>query len=196
MDATPLVRLRWRLRGAWLWPAWVALSLADGVIVKELPLSGDSGTFVGGVLLGAVFGLIGIALLGRSLGRIVRAFRPDMPRVVARNYGAVLMPVIVTLTLLTAGLLHQSSTGADSVAYHEAVARADAYIDAHAPVGYRTYLSHQSVYEIQGRASYRVCASDSIGYDYCVVVDLWQPFATSVHPAGAEPNSELAQGTS
>jgi hypothetical protein len=30
-------RLRWRLRGAWMWPAFIALTLADGVVLHLLP---------------------------------------------------------------------------------------------------------------------------------------------------------------
>ena len=30
-------RLRWRLRGAWVWPAFVAITIADGLILHALP---------------------------------------------------------------------------------------------------------------------------------------------------------------
>src|SRR3954447_20991982 len=30
-------RMRWRLRGAWLWPAFVAFTVADGVLLHLLP---------------------------------------------------------------------------------------------------------------------------------------------------------------
>jgi hypothetical protein len=30
-------RLRWRLRGAWQWPVFVALTLADGIVLVVLP---------------------------------------------------------------------------------------------------------------------------------------------------------------
>jgi hypothetical protein len=34
-------RLRWRLRGAWQWPAFVVLTVADAVIVARLPRESD-----------------------------------------------------------------------------------------------------------------------------------------------------------
>ena len=44
-----LTRMRWRMRGAWLWPAFVVLTLAEGVLLEVLPISGDG---PGGVLPG------------------------------------------------------------------------------------------------------------------------------------------------
>ena len=46
-----LTRLRWRLRGAWLWPSFLVLSLADATIIHAMPPAGDSATWVGGWLL-------------------------------------------------------------------------------------------------------------------------------------------------
>src|SRR4051794_41846030 len=36
-----VTRLRWRMRGAWLWPAFIALTVAEGVALDLLPISGD-----------------------------------------------------------------------------------------------------------------------------------------------------------
>jgi hypothetical protein len=37
-------RLRWRLRGALLWPTFIVLTLVDAVMLGQLPISGDGGT--------------------------------------------------------------------------------------------------------------------------------------------------------
>ncbi len=34
-------RLRWRLRGAVLWPTFAVLTVADGVLLHLLPIAGD-----------------------------------------------------------------------------------------------------------------------------------------------------------
>lgn len=36
-----LTRLRWRVRGAWQWPAFVLLTLADAALLHWLPLAGE-----------------------------------------------------------------------------------------------------------------------------------------------------------
>ena len=53
MDRAWLRRMRWRRRGAWMWPSFVALTLADAVIGRLLPPSGDSQTVLGAGLVAA-----------------------------------------------------------------------------------------------------------------------------------------------
>jgi hypothetical protein len=196
MDAAPLVRLRWRLRGAWLWPSFVVLTLADGAIVHSLPLAGDSASLVGAWLLGVVLSLLGVVLLARPVGLVVRRLRPDMPKSVARNYAGALVTLAITLALLAGGLVHRHVVNADLAAGEEAVARAEAYIGDHAPAEFQHDLTHLNTYEVPPDI-YRICATNPTRTtSYCVVVKLHQPFGRSVHPAGAEPNSLLSQGTS
>ena len=142
MDAAPLTRMRWRLRGAWLWPSFVVLTLADATVIHSLPLSGDSESWISGLLLGAVLSLIAIVLLGNLLGRMVRRMRPDMPRVVARNYAGALITLAVTLALLAGGLVHQHVVASDTFALEDATAQAEAYIGAHAPPAFQHDLRH------------------------------------------------------
>ena len=47
MDGAWVARARWRRRGAWLWPAFAAFTIADAVIGHELPPAGDAETIVG-----------------------------------------------------------------------------------------------------------------------------------------------------
>jgi len=196
MDAAPLIRMRWRLRGAWLWPSFVVLSLADATIVNNLPLSGDSESWVSGLLLGAVLSLIAIVLGSAPLGRVVRRVRPDMPRLVARNYAGALITLAVTLALLAGGLAHQHVVSSDGAALQDATARAESYIGTHAPAGYQRDLRRLNVYQLQGVVIYRICAADPAqARQYCVIVNEGQPFARSVHYAGAEPNWLVAEGT-
>ena len=196
MDATPLVRLRWRLSGAWLWPSFFVLTLADAAIVHDLPLSGDTESLVGAWLLGAILSLLGIAFLGGPIGRLVRRLRPDMPKLVARNYAGALITLAITLALLGGGLLHHGTIVADRAALEDAVARAEAYIGDHAPAAFQKNLGRLVTYEIQPPVIYRSCvASSSSNRQYCVVVNRRLPFGQSVIYNGSESNSLLSQGT-
>jgi hypothetical protein len=197
MDATPLVRLRWRLSGAWLWPSFVVLTLVDAVIVHDLPLSGDyPESLVGAWLLGAILSLIGIAFLSGLLGRGVRRLRPDMPKTVARNYGGTLITLAVTLALLAGGLIHHPVVVADRAALQDAVARATAYIGDHAPASFQANLRMLETFPVQEPLIYRSCVADTVDTrQYCVVVYLNKPFGRSVQYAGSESNASLSQGT-
>ena len=197
MDATPLRRLRWRLRGAWLWPSFFVLTVADAAIIHRLPLSGDSPeNLVGGWLLGCVISLLAIVLLAAPVGRLVRRLAPDMPTVVARNYGGTLVTLAVTVVLLAAGLLHHSAIAADQHALQDATARAEAYIGDHAPARFQTNMRVMDMLIVEQRVIYRFCVADQAGtQDYCVIVNRNQPFGSSVHYTGSEPNRSLGQGT-
>ncbi len=198
MDAAPLLRLRWRLRGAWLWPSFIVLTLVDAVIVHDLPLSGDTGlSLVGAWLFSSVLTLLGIAFLSGVLGRVVRRLRPDMPRIVARNYAGAFITVAVSCALLAGGLVHHATVLADRAALREAVARAVEFIGVHAPPAYQQNLRMLVTFEVESRMIYRSCVPDPAGTrQYCVIVNLARPFGHGVAYSGAEPNSVLSQGTS
>lgn len=198
MDAASLARLRWRLSGAWLWPSFFVLTIADAVAVHDLPLSGDTGlSLVGAWVFAAVISLLAIALLGGLMGRLVRRLRPDMPRMVARNYGGALITLLTSLAILAGGLIHHPAVAADRAALHEAEARATAYIGAHAPTVYQENLRELYTVQLLGPVLYRSCVPDDAGHHlYCVVVNVTKPFGESVGYAGSEPNTILTQGTS
>ncbi|HWD64643.1 MAG TPA: hypothetical protein VG405_05675 [Solirubrobacteraceae bacterium] len=196
MDGARITRLRWRLHGAWMWPTFVVLTLLDGALVHWLPLSGDSQSPMTGWLIGLFVGLLAIVLAAPALGFVLRRFRPDMPRVVARDYAGAGAILAITLILLGAGLTHRSTIIADRQALQDAVARAQAFIGVHAKPQFRANVRHASTYELQPPRIYRVCVPNQAGTrTYCVIVHRDRPFAHSVSFSGYEPNSVLSQGT-
>jgi hypothetical protein len=69
-------RVRWRLRGAWMWPAFVVFTLLDGLVLHLLPPVGTGVDPVPAILL-AVFGnLVLIGAAAPWLARRIRAHRP------------------------------------------------------------------------------------------------------------------------
>ena len=196
MDGARLTRLRWQLHGAWMWPAFVVLTVLDGLLVHWLPLSGDTESPMAGWLIGLFLGLGVIVLIAPTLGYLLRRARPDMPKVVARDYAGAAGIMAVTLILLVAGLAHRGAVSADQRALQDAAARAQAYIGTHAQPEFRVNLQQADVYELQPPMIYRVCVPNrSHTRTYCVMVRRDRPFQTSVSYAGSEPNSVLSQGT-
>ena len=69
-DSLWLTRMRWRMRGAWLWPAFIMLTLAEGVALEVLPIAGDGpGGVLPGVLLAGFANLICVASVTRTGAR-------------------------------------------------------------------------------------------------------------------------------
>jgi hypothetical protein len=200
MDGTSLVRFRWRLRGAWMWPAFIALTALDGLLIHWRPLAGDHESAIAGWLLGVFASLFGIVVLAPVLAFGVRRFRTDMPHVVARDYAGAATTVMITAAIAAIGLAHHATTVADEAALQDATARAEAYIGTYAPPQFQRHMTDINTYELQPPLIYRSCVTVSAAptgtRSYCVVVHRDRPFGQSVTFAGSEPNSLLEQGTS
>jgi len=197
MDGAPLTRWRWRTRGALMWPTFIVLTMLDGVIANRLPVFADHVGFLVGWLLSFIATLIAIVIFAPPLGWLLRRWRGDLPKVVARDYAWRIVCVAMTLVFLTAGLANHANLVTDQAALRNATADAEAYIGDHAPRQFMANLHRLDTYPMQVPRIYRICVRNTAGNrDYCVVVDLSKPFGRNVSPAGSEPNSLLSAGTS
>jgi hypothetical protein len=127
-------RLRWRLRGAWQWPAFLTLTLVDGIVLTVLPpyRGGPPGVFPG-VLLAGFVNLLAVAVVAPFAGRRLRRRRPDLPRLVATDYAGAWLLSAIAVLILAGGLVHRSAVRAEE-AREAAVARAmHDYVISQAP---------------------------------------------------------------
>ncbi len=69
-------RMRWRLRGAWMWPSFMALTLLDGFLLHKLPPVRGDISLVGGILIATFGNLALIGLIGPWLARRMWKRRP------------------------------------------------------------------------------------------------------------------------
>jgi hypothetical protein len=191
MDGGTLHRLRWRRRGAWMWPAFTALTILDAVIVHALPVRGDRQSLAGGAITALALNLVGVVLLTLPVSATLRRVRPDLPKLIARDHAGTGIVIAVAAGLLTAGLVHRPTIVADRSALREAVVRAQAWIGDRAPAEFRRDVAHVDTYTIEPRRIYRACVwSSDRPRTYCVVV---KPH--SITFAGYEPNLTFAAGT-
>ncbi len=195
MNGGWLARVRWRRRGAWLWPAFIVATVADGLIGHLLPPAGESQTVVSALLIGLVLNLMGVILLAHPVGVLLRRARHDLPRVIARDYGGTIVVLAVAGGLLGAGLFHRASVLADQRSFRDATVRAQAFIGDRAPAQFRANTGAATTFAIQEGSIYRVCVpSTDRRQTYCVIVNTRRPFARSVSFGGYEPNSMFAVG--
>jgi hypothetical protein len=107
-------RMRWRMRGAWQWPTFFAVTLIDGAVLSALPFYADGpGGFVPGVLLAGFANLVAVAVLAPLCGRLLRRRRPDLPRLVASNYAGTTLVAVILGLFVAGGILHRPATAAD-----------------------------------------------------------------------------------
>jgi hypothetical protein len=190
-----LARLRWRRRGAWLWPAFAASIVADALIGHALPPVGETESVVAAALLGLFLNLLGVLLLSRPLAALIRRRRGDLPTIVARDYAGTTVVVAITAALLAIGLVHRPQIAAEQHAMNDALARAEAWIGAHAPDQFRRNVQRVSALAIEPGSVYRACVPSSVASrSYCVIVKTKLPLTRSVVFDGYEPNSFFSQG--
>src|SRR5436190_13678324 len=107
MESTWVTRLRWRMRGAWMWPTFAALTAFDALLLHARPIAGDDTSLLEGVLLAGFFNLVAIAVVAPMVGAVVRRrWRPDLPKAVAHDYAGTTLLPLVSLGLLAGGLAH------------------------------------------------------------------------------------------
>jgi hypothetical protein len=106
-------RMRWRLRGAWQWPTFLALTIADAVVLSLLPFynPGPGGLFPSLIVAGFA-NLFAVAVIAPFAGRFVRAARRDLPRVVARDYAGTIALAVIAAAMLLGGILHRPAAAA------------------------------------------------------------------------------------
>jgi hypothetical protein len=129
-----LRRLRWRMRGAWLWPAFAGLTVIDGILITTLPPYGWTPPgIVGGLLLAGFANLLLLAVVAPAAGILLRRRRRDLPRPIAFDYAGTTLFCALTLTLVIAGIAHRPAVAARNDDARALSAAVHAYVMAEAP---------------------------------------------------------------
>jgi hypothetical protein len=195
MEAMWSSRMRWRMRGAWMWPAFAAFTVIDGMLIHLQPIAGDGTAMVPAFLLAAFFNLLAVGVLAPMAGWVVRRrWRPDLPRAIAHDYAGTALLFVVAAGVLVAGLANRGSADearADFSAQSAAVRR---WAAVAAPAAYRRNVNHADTLKLDTDL-FRTCLP---GPDpkraLCVYV------TTDQHPPGIrrdpsrEPNASFARG--
>jgi hypothetical protein len=180
-------RLRWRLRGAWQWPAFVVLTAVDGVLLAVLPFTGDGSTLVAGILIAGFINLFAVAVLAPLAGAALRRRRPDLPRLIARDYAGTAALIAVTALLVAGGLAHRPAVQGERDDERAAVAGVREYVLGHAPA-YRRGLAAIDARLLEPDL-YRACVPGRGGW-LCLFVSTDQtPAGVTVDPDRV-PNSD------
>jgi hypothetical protein len=127
-------RLRWRLRGARLWPTFALLTVLDGLLLHHHPIAGDRTGVLGGVLLAGFFNLAAVVAVAPLLSRRLRATRP---REIADDRAGTVAIIAVTALLAGLGLGHAHAVSDSKRAMADQLAAARRYFDSQAPPEYR-----------------------------------------------------------
>jgi hypothetical protein len=171
-------RLRWRLRGAWQWPAFVVLTAIDAVLIARLPFQGEGTDAIGAALVATFFNLLAVALVAPLLGLLVRRRRRDLPFMIARDYAGTAVLALITAGLIAGGWSHRSAVLAERADQRAVFAAVHGYVVRTAPA-YLAGLGTMSVFRMEPE-HYRACVEGPSRDPICLFVN------TDQSPAGLQ----------
>lgn len=172
-----LRRLRWRLRGALLWPSFALVTVLDAAIMHWLPIAGDGTRWVPALLLAGCLNIAGVALLGGLGGLALRRLRPSLPKVVADDYAGTVVLGLLALTFLAAGLVHRPQVAADREDFAEQSLAVRRWVEANGDAFLRAHVAAADSVRVDSDL-YRTCVPSPDPRRFvCLIVD------TSVLPA-------------
>jgi hypothetical protein len=176
-------RLRWRLRGARLWPTFALLTLLDGLLLHRHPIAGDRTGVLAGILLAGFLNLVALVLLAPLLSRRLRSGRP---REIADDRAGTIVIAAVTVALAVIGLGHAGAVDDANRAMAEQLAAAQRYFAAQAPPEYFRNRARIDTWK-QSDDLFRTCIpGPDPGHALCVFV------TTDTRPPGVrlDPDHE------
>jgi hypothetical protein len=193
-------RLRWRLRGAWMWPSFVVLTLLDGLLLHLLPpvrlgVTREGMTLAFGIIVATFGNLVLVGAMAPWLTRRLAA-RSVAPTATGPIQREVLQDRVGT-ALLIAGVAGVLAAGLGS---REVVVRETGSTERNAEA-VKSYVLHSGDPKLirnldsadtirLGEGYYRTCLlrGERARY-FCLFVDTKRKPARVVRDPSAEPNS-------
>jgi hypothetical protein len=186
-------RLRWRLRGATMWPAFLVALLVDAVLLRVLPIAGDTAPDAfAAALLAFFFNLMAVAVGAPLLGRYVRRRWPGLPKVVADDRAGTALIGGVAALLLVIGLVHHPVVAARGRAFDLQASAAREFVLERAPAPFRAHVDRMDTWT-QGPGLYRTCVpGPTRRRSFCVFVNTRHEPPLVTGDRDQSPNSVLA----
>lgn len=187
-------RLRWRLRGAMQWPAFVLFTLLDAVVIAELPPSvlKEPNLIVG--VLAATFGnlvLIG-AVAPFLASRLAQRESDETGREVLQDRTATALLAVGLLACLVSGLANRPVVVSETEATEEVGRQLRAYVERSDSDELRRNLETANTIRLSD-GYFRVCISrDDRRRNVCLFVDTDKDPTEVRRDPSAQPNAGFA----
>ncbi len=195
-------RLRWRLRGATQWPAFVVLTLVDGIVLDALPPVSTTGlnliegvliaTFANLFLVGAVAPWLTRRLADRRAAALVAAGSPapaQANRDVLQDRVATALLLAGLVGVVASGLANRPVIVSETDATEENARALTRYVERSGNDELIRNLETANTIRL-GEGYFRNCiARDDRRRFFCVFVDTREDPAEVVRDRSAEPNT-------
>ena len=189
-------RMRWRLRGAWMWPSFIALTLLDGLLLHLLPPVREGIEIIPGILLATFGNLILIGAVGPWLARRLwkrrEAAEPGAPpkaqlEVLSDRIGTGLL-VASVFGILAAGLAARPLIVVETDQRERGAKLLEDYVEAHGDAELRRNLEASDTRRYAD-GYYRSCIPhDDRRHWSCYFIDARKKPATLIRDPSELPN--------
>lgn len=173
-------RLRWRLRGALMWPAFAIFTIGDGLLLHFLPPNRTGvklvpaiiiASFANLFLIGVVANWIARRLVARERRVHLHERRDPLPPEVILDRTATILLSVAAIGLLAAGLGNRPVIVSETNATHEAAVRAQSFVQAHGTLEAKANLQDANTRRLAD-GYFRVCVNlNNRAKAFCMFVD-------------------------
>lgn len=188
--------MRWRLRGAWQWPAFGALTLLDGLILHLLPPVRTGVDLIPGLIIASFGNLVLVGLVAPWLARrlVARGRQPDStppapPPEVVHDRTATAIMAVGAVALVVAGLATRPLVVSETEATERLAASVRDYVAAHGSEEVQRNLDTANTRQTDEPGYFRTCvALDDRTRAFCMFVDTKTDPPTVVPDGDQRPN--------
>lgn len=183
--------MRWRLRGAWQWPAFGVLTVLDGLILHLLP----GFDLIPGLIIASFGNLLLVGLVAPWLARRLvartrgQASGVDAPPEVIHDRTATAILAVGTVALIAAGLATRPLVVSETEATERLAAAVRDYVSVHGTDEVQRNLDTANTRQTDEAGYFRTCiALDDRTRAFCMFVDTKTEPPTIVPHADQTPN--------
>lgn len=173
-------RLRWRLRGALMWPAFAVFTIGDGLLLHFLPPNTTGVKIIPGLiiasfanlfLVGAVANWIARRLVARERAVHRHEGRDPLPPEVILDRTATILLSLAAIGLFAAGLGNRPVIVSETNATHEAAVLSERFVQQHGTAEAKANLLDANTRRL-AEGYFRVCVNlNDRSRAFCMFVD-------------------------
>jgi hypothetical protein len=189
-------RLRWRLRGALMWPLFAILTVGDALLLHFLPPNTTGVQIIPGLVIASFANLFLIGVIAPFFARRLAARerqahrhegREPIPREVLLDRSAAVLLVLGTLGLAAAGLGNRPVIVSETKATEENAKLVEQYVAAHGTAEVKANLQTANSKRL-AKDYFRTCINlNDRAKAFCMFVDTKKK--TVVKDGDSRPNS-------
>jgi hypothetical protein len=189
-------RLRWRLRGALMWPVFAVLTIGDGLLLHFLPPNRSGVRIIPGLIIASFANLFLIGVVAPFIARRLATRerhahraegREPVPPEVLLDRSASILLIVATIGLAAAGLGNRPVIVSETRATEENANLVESYVNAHGTAEVKANLQTANSRKL-ANGYFRTCINlNDRSKAFCMFVDTNKKTVVPDHDSRPNP---------